>query len=335
MSKRIDSLEEKFLKTIKEENLIQKKDKIVVGVSGGPDSITLLECLNKYKEKLEIEIIVAHINHLIRKDSTEDEQYVENICKKMNIRCYIKRENVLNIAKNEKIGTEEAGRKVRYEFFDEILKKEKANKIAIAHNMNDNAETILLNLLRGTGLNGLEGIQPMEYNKYIRPLINISRKEIEEYVEKNKLKPKIDYTNKENIYKRNKIRNELLPYLKKINPNIVESLSRLSKIVKEENTYIKKETEKIYDNIKIKDEKNLGKIELDIKEFNKLEIAIKKNLIIKCIEETIGDSRNIEKINIDDIIKVCSNNIGNKYILPNKKIKILIKNKKIIFIPLT
>ena len=335
MSKRIDSLEEKFLKTIKEENLIQKKDKIVVGVSGGPDSITLLECLNKYKEKLEIEIIVAHINHLIRKDSTEDEQYVENICKKMNIKCYIKRENVLNIAKNEKIGTEEAGRKVRYEFFDEILKKEKANKIAIAHNMNDNAETILLNLLRGTGLNGLEGIQPMEYNKYIRPLINISRKEIEEYVEKNELKPKIDYTNKENIYKRNKIRNELLPYLKKINPNIVESLSRLSKIVKEENTYIKKETEKIYDNIKIKDEKNLGKIELDIKEFNKLEIAIKKNLIIKCIEETIGDSRNIEKINIDDIIKICSNNIGNKYILPNKKIKILIKNKKIIFIPLT
>ena len=335
MSKRIDSLEEKFLKTIKEENLIQKKDKIVVGVSGGPDSITLLECLNKYKEKLEIEIIVAHINHLIRKDSTEDEQYVENICKKMNIKCYIKRENVLNIAKNEKIGTEEAGRKVRYEFFDEILKKENANKIAIAHNMNDNAETILLNLLRGTGLNGLEGIQPMEYNKYIRPLINISRKEIEEYVEKNKLKPKIDYTNKENIYKRNKIRNELLPYLKKINPNIVESLSRLSKIVKEENTYIKKETEKIYDNIKIKDEKNLGKIELDIKEFNKLEIAIKKNLIIKCIEETIGDSRNIEKINIDDIIKICSNNIGNKYILPNKKIKILIKNKKIIFIPLT
>lgn len=335
MSKRIDSLEEKFLKTIKEENLIQKKDKIVVGVSGGPDSITLLECLNKYKEKLEIEIIVAHINHLIRKDSTEDEQYVENICKKMNIKCYIKRENVLNIAKNEKIGTEEAGRKVRYKFFDEILKKEKANKIAIAHNMNDNAETILLNLLRGTGLNGLEGIQPMEYNKYIRPLINISRKEIEEYVEKNKLKPKIDYTNKENIYKRNKIRNELLPYLKKINPNIVESLSRLSKIVKEENTYIKKETEKIYDNIKIKDEKNLGKIELDIKEFNKLEIAIKKNLIIKCIEETIGDSRNIEKINIDDIIKICSNNIGNKYILPNKKIKILIKNKKIIFIPLT
>ncbi len=335
MSKRIDSLEEKFLKTIKEENLIQKKDKIVVGVSGGPDSITLLECLNKYKEKLEIEIIVAHINHLIRKDSTEDEQYVENICKKMNIKCYIKRENVLNIAKNEKIGTEEAGRKVRYKFFDEILKKEKANKIAIAHNMNDNAETILLNLLRGTGLNGLEGIQPMEYNKYIRPLINISRKEIEEYVEKNKLKPKIDYTNKENIYKRNKIRNELLPYLKKINPNIVESLSRLSKIVKEENTYIKKETEKIYNNIKIKDEKNLGKIELDIKEFNKLEIAIKKNLIIKCIEETIGDSRNIEKINIDDIIKICSNNIGNKYILPNKKIKILIKNKKIIFIPLT
>ena len=335
MSKRLDSLEEKFLKTIKEGNLIQKKDKIVVGVSGGPDSITLLECLYKYKEKLQIEIIVAHINHLIREDSTEDEQYVENVCKNKNIKCYIKRENILELAKNKKMGTEEAGRKVRYEFFDEVLKKEKANKIAIAHNMNDNAETILLNLLRGTGLNGLEGIQPMEYNKYIRPLINISRQEIEEYVEKNKLNPKIDYTNKENIYKRNKIRNELLPYLKSLNPNIIENLSRLSKIVKEENSYIKKETENIYNKISIKDEKNLGKIELNIKEFNKLEMAIKKHLIIKCIEEVVGSSRNIEKINIDDIIRICSNNIGNKYILPNKNIKILIKNKKIIFIPLT
>ena len=335
MSKRLDSLEEKFLKTIREDNLIQKNDKIVVGVSGGPDSITLLECLNKYKEKLGIEIIVAHINHLIREDSTEDEQYVENVCKNKNIKCYIKRENVLSLAKNKKIGTEEAGRKVRYEFFDEVLKKEKANKIAIAHNMNDNAETILLNLSRGTGLNGLEGIQSFEYNKYIRPLINISREEIEAYAEKNKLNPRIDYTNQENIYKRNKIRNELLPYLKSLNPNIIQNLSRLSKIIKEENTYIKKQTETIYNKIIVKDEKNLGKIELDVKEFNKMELTMKKHLIIKCIQETVGNSRNIGKINIDDIIKICSNNIGNKYIMPNKNIKILIKNNKIIFIPLT
>ena len=135
-----------------------------------------MTCLNKYKEYLDIRIICAHINHLIRKDSTDDEQFVENVCKKMGIKCYIKRAEVEKIAKEEKRGTEEVGRKIRYDFFDEVAKKENANKIAIAHNMNDNAETMLLNIIRGSGLTGLEGIQPEEYGKYIRPLINCKRR---------------------------------------------------------------------------------------------------------------------------------------------------------------
>ena len=144
MAKRLDAVEEKFLNTVKENNLIDFGDKIVVGVSGGPDSLTLLSLLLKYKEKFNIEIIVAHVNHLIRKDSTEDEQFVENFCKKNGVKFYCKRVNVLEIAKKEKKGTEEVGRKERYKFFREICKKENANKIAIAHNMNDNAETMIL-----------------------------------------------------------------------------------------------------------------------------------------------------------------------------------------------
>lgn len=328
MATRLDILEEKFLKTIKEDNLIEEGDKIVVGVSGGPDSISLLECLNKYKEKFKYEIVVAHINHLIREDSTEDEKFVEKVCKKYNIPCYIKRVKILKIAKEQKKGTEEIARNVRYEFFDEILKKESSNKIAIAHNMNDNAETVLLNLVRGCGLSGLEGIQSREYKKYIRPLINCKREEIELYCSKNNLNPRIDYTNKENIYKRNKIRNELIPYLKELNPNIVENLSRLSKIVKNENTYIKKEVENIYNRIS---NKSLGKIEVDLKKFNELNETIKENLIIHIINELLGSARNIEKTNIDDIIKMCNKNIGNKYMELNKNIKIIIKNKKVIF----
>ena len=249
MAKRLDKLEQKFLDTIKENNLINKGDVIVVGVSGGPDSITLLTCLNKYKDYLNIKIICAHINHLIRKDSTDDEQFVENVCKKMGIKCYIKRTEVERIAKEQKKGTEEVGRKIRYDFFDEVAKKEKANKIAIAHNMNDNAETMLLNIIRGSGLNGLEGIQPEEYGKYIRPLINCKREEIEEYCKKYDLKPRIDSTNKENIYRRNIIRNKILPELKELNPNIVQSLSNLSRIVKVQNTHIKNEVENIYNKI--------------------------------------------------------------------------------------
>ena len=366
MAKRLDKLEQNFLDTIKENNLINKGDVIVVGVSGGPDSITLLTCLNKYKDYLGIEIISAHINHLIRKDSTEDEQYVENMCKNMGIKCYVKRADVEKIAKEQKKGSEEVGRKIRYDFFDEVARKENANKIAIAHNMKDNAETMLLNIIRGSGLTGLEGIQAEEYGKYIRPLINCTREEIEEYCEKNNLQPRIDSTNKENIYRRNIIRNKLLPQLQELNPNIVESLSNLSKIVKVQNMHIKNEVENIYNRIATetpnvnnsKEECNgainktnnsesslqktksrvgnetLGKIELDLLEFQKLGQSLKQNLIIYTINKVLGNARNIEKTNIDDIIKMCGRNIGNKYMYPNKNLKILIKNKKIIFMPL-
>lgn len=332
MAKRLDKLEQNFLDTIKENNLINKGDVIVVGVSGGPDSITLLTCLNKYKEYLGITVICAHVNHLIRVDSTEDEQYVENMCEKMGIKCYVKRENIEELAKEQKKGTEEVGRKIRYDFFDEIAKKENANKIAIAHNMNDNAETMLLNIIRGTGMQGLEGIQAEEYGKYIRPLINCARAEIEEYCEKNNLQPRIDSTNKENIYKRNIVRNKILPQMKEINPNIVENLSRLSKIIKSENSYIKNEVKNIYNRIATL---SLGKIEIDIHEFQKLELSLKQNLILYAINQIAGSTSNIEKINIDDIIKMSERNVGKKYMLINKNLKVLIENKKIIFIALT
>ena len=356
MAKRLDKLEQNFLDTIKENNLINKGDVIVVGVSGGPDSITLLTCLNKFKDYFEIKIICAHINHLIRKDSTEDEQYVENVCEKMGIKCYVKRAEVEKIAKEQKKGSEEVGRKIRYDFFDEVARKENANKIAIAHNMKDNAETMLLNIIRGSGLTGLEGIQAEEYGKYIRPLINCTREEIEEYCEKNNLQPRIDSTNKENIYRRNIIRNKLLPQLQELNPNIVESLSNLSKIVKVQNMHIKNEVENIYNKIATEElntnnlqNKNdssmpkaknkvsnvtLGKIELHLLEFQKLDLGLQQNLILYTINKLFGNTKNIEKVNIDDIIIICRRNVGNKYICPNKNLKILIKNKKIIFIPL-
>ena len=333
MARRLDIIEEKFLNTIKEHNLINSGDKIVIGVSGGPDSITLLTCMNKYKDKLGCEIIVAHVNHLIRKDSTDDEKYVEKICENSQIKFYKKRIEILKLAEEQKKGTEEVGRIERYKFFDEVAKEEGANKIAIAHNMNDNAETMLLNLIRGTGMNGLEGIQPVEYKKYIRPLINCSRDEIEAYCDKYNLKPRIDSTNKENIYKRNIIRNKFIVELKELNPNIVETLSRTSKIIRAENEYIVKQAKKIFEEIAIynKNQKELGKIEFEVKKFNTLDEVIKQKIVFVTIEKMLGSTRNIEKNNIDDVIKMAQRNIGEKYILLNKNIKVLIKNKKIIF----
>lgn len=313
--------------TIKKYNLIEKGDKIVVGVSGGPDSMTLLTLLLKLKEKYNLEIYVAHINHMIRENAKIDEEYVKEYCLKNNIQCFVKRANVIEKAQKEKKGLEEVGREVRYNFFEEVLKNTNSNKIAIAHNLNDRAETIIMNTLRGTGSSGLKGIETKR-GKYIRPLLEISRKEIEKYCDENKINPRHDESNDDTTYTRNKIRNIVIPYLEKeFNPNIINTLTRLSDIVKEEQEYMNKETQKAYDEIIIKEEQEIC---YDLKKFNCKDKTIQKRLILMGIEKIFGNTKGIEKINLEDIIKLCNNNIGNKYLKPNQRTKIEIKNKQII-----
>ena len=241
-------MKQKILETIKKYNLIESGDKIVIGVSGGPDSICLLNILNQIKNELNFEIYVAHINHMIRKEADEETEYVKDFCKKINVECFVKRIDVEKIANNLKRGTEETGRKIRYDFFEEILQKTNSNKIATAHNNNDKIETILMNILRGSGTSGLKGIEPIRDNKYIRPLIEISRDEIEEYCKEYKLEPRIDKSNNENVYTRNKIRNVVIPYIKKeFNPNIIKTINRLSDVSVEENEYLNKITEEAFE----------------------------------------------------------------------------------------
>lgn len=377
-------IKEKVEKTILKYELIENGDKIILGVSGGPDSMCMLNILkdlqNTNLKKLNYEIIVAHVNHMIREEAIEDEKYVEDYCKKNNIEFYSKSIGIPKIVNTKKIGEEEAGRIARYEFFDELLEKTKANKIAIAHNKNDRVETVLMNELRGSGLSGLKGIEPRR-GKYIRPLIEIEREEIEKYCEENKLEPRIDKTNFENIHTRNKLRNCLIPYIKKeFNPNIIETINRLSEIVTEQEKYIDEIVREKYEEINIKErinnssikkeEKNANEIDntekmpvkndkkseqeeernkeirensenektefekciiLDLAKFNKQNKVIKSKLILYTITRLLNNAKGIEKVHIEDIIKLCNNNIGNKYLTPNKNIKILIKNKKIFF----
>ena len=328
----------KVLETIKKNNLINKNDKIVIGVSGGPDSICLLHILNELKSKLNFEICVAHINHMIRPEAEEETQYVEDYCRKLTIQCFAKRINIIEKSNIEKIGTEEAGRKARYEFFEEVLQKVGANKIATAHNANDNAETVLMNIFRGTGTSGLKGIEPIRDEKFIRPLIECERYEIEKYCEDNNLQPKIDKSNFENIYTRNKVRNLIIPQIQKeFNPNIVKSINKLSKLASQENEFIEKYCEEIFNNELIIDKENLGNCEkycslvLDLKKFNKQETVVKNRVIFLAIQKVLGNTQGIEKIHIDDIVKLCAKNIGNKYLTPNKNIKVLVKFGMIYF----
>ena len=271
---------------------------------------------------------------MIRKEADEETEYVKNFCKKLGIDCFVKKIDVVNIAKQEKQGTEEAGRKIRYDFFEEILKKTNSNKIATAHNNNDKVETIIMNILRGSGIGGLKGIEPIRDEKFIRPLIETEREQIEEYCLKNNLEPKIDKSNNENIYTRNKVRNAVIPYIKKeFNPNIIKTINRLSEVSTEENEYIQKITEETFNEISSHFTPHTSII-LDLKKFNNQELVIKRRLILYTINKVLGSAEGIEKINIDDIIKLCSKNIGNKYLMPNKKIKILVKKGKIFFVAL-
>lgn len=333
-------LKDKVLDTIKKYNLIEDKDKIVLGISGGPDSMTMLNILYDLNKegKINCEIVVAHVNHGLRENAKLDEKYVKEFCEKINVEYFVLQTNIKDIAEKEKRGLEETGRIVRYEYFDKILKETNSNKIAIAHNQNDNAETIIMNIIRGAGLSGLKGIDAQN-GKYIRPLIESKREEIEDYCEKEKLNPRHDESNDENVYTRNKIRNIAIPYIKKeLNPNIIDTLNRLTLIVKDDVNYLNIQTEDAYNNMCL-EEKNIienvynveneAKIILDLKKFNQENKAIQKRVILHAINKLFGTTKGIEKIHIEDIVKLCNNNIGNKYLTPNKKTKIVIKNKKI------
>lgn len=323
-------LKEEVLKTIRKYNLIENGDRIVIGVSGGPDSICLLHILSELRKELEIEIFVAHINHMIREVADQETEYVKNFCEKIGVECFVKKENIIELSKKQKKGTEEVGRNVRYDFFEEVLKKTNSNKIATAHNSNDRAETVILNILRGSGISGLKGIEPIRNKKYIRPLIDTNREKIEKYCEENKLEPKYDETNNETVYHRNKVRNEIIPYIKKeFNQNIIETINRLSEVAQEENEYLEEITKKTYENLIIEKQEN---IILNLKKFNVLDLVIKRRIILYTINEVLHTKNGIAKTNIDDIIKMCSRNIGNKYLKPIKEIKIYVKQGKIYFI---
>ncbi len=323
-------------KNIIDKLLIQNGDKLVVAVSGGPDSMCLLTVLHNLKEKfkevynIEYSLIVAHVNHMIRKESEDEKEYVENNCKRLNIPFYYLKKDVVNLSKLHKMSEETYGRKIRYEFLNEVLQKENAQKIVTAHNANDDVETILLNLLRGCGLKGLTGIE-FEYKNIIRPLLTIEKKEIMEYNMFQNLNPCIDKTNFELICKRNKVRNVLIPELEKeYNTNIVKSILRMKDILNEDEDFLNNYTLNVVNECIIEYNKY---IKFNYKDIIKEHIGIQKRAIRMLIDFKIHNLDGLTNIHINDILNLLSNGQkGKKYIMGNKfKIEIINKNIAIIY----
>lgn len=312
-------LKKKVIDIIFREKLIDENDNVLVALSGGADSVSLLHILNSIKNDVKIKNIYAfHLNHQIRWiDSHKDASFSYDICKKLNIPCFLKSYNVLKYSKENKISVEEAAREVRYNFLFQIKEKLNINKIAVAHNLDDQCETIIMRLFRGTGTSGLRGMDYFNKNNVIRPLLDIKREEIEEYCISNDINFINDNTNFEDVYTRNKIRLKLIPYIEKnFSYNFKNNIFKLSKNIREEDLFIDNIVKKIFDeNVCIIDDDTLKFDVENIKSFDKV---IQKRIIKKSYEFINKGINGLENIHVDDGIKVLDSEKTNVSIdLPN------------------
>lgn len=259
-------MEKKFLENLKQFNF-KKNTSILLAVSGGEDSVTMLDLFSKYKDMFDLNLFVCHFNHSLRKEADFDENFVKNLSIKYNLKFFSKKEDVEKFSYENKFSTEEGARILRYKFFYEVIESENIDFLATAHNKDDLAETVIMRILRGTGINGLIGITKKR-NNIIRPLLDFSKAQIKNYVLENNLKFVQDNTNFLDVYKRNNIRLNLIPKLKKdFNPNVVDALCKLSTIAcdydniskeyifsKKENLWTKKDNKIFIDINKLKNE---------------------------------------------------------------------------------
>ena len=238
-----------FIQTIEKYKLLQNGDKVIVALSGGADSVTLLDMLNSVKEIYNLTIYASHINHGLRgEEADRDENFCKILCKKYNTELFVKKADIKTLAKEQKISEELCGRNVRYSYFEELSQKLGA-KIATAHTASDNIETLLFNITRGSSVTGAGAITPKRGN-IIRPLIMLTREDIEQYCEQNNLEYVTDSTNLTDDYTRNKIRHQVIPVLKQINPQLELSAFHFSESARETAEYINIQTEKAIENAK-------------------------------------------------------------------------------------
>ncbi|MDD5005900.1 MAG: tRNA lysidine(34) synthetase TilS [Candidatus Omnitrophica bacterium] len=276
---------DKILQTIRKYNLLSSLDRVLVGVSGGPDSVALLYLLYDLKVKLGIKIIVAHLNHGLRgKASDLDEEFVKNISSSLGLDCVSRK---IRWTSTKSKPSEEALRKLRYDFLFSVAKKYKIDKIALAHTLDDQAETVLMRFIRGTGLYGLISILPKRREgafDIIRPMIETSRSQIEDYLKKIKVRPRIDKTNFSKIFLRNKLRHGLLKDLSRMNPNIKPTLARFAQQAAADYDYL-------YQQAKHYVKGNGDSVKLDLLKLGNLHLALQRMAIRVALERIAQDLR--------------------------------------------
>ncbi|MFA9464477.1 MAG: tRNA lysidine(34) synthetase TilS [Velocimicrobium sp.] len=307
-------MERKIIAYVEKHSMLKEKDKVVVGVSGGADSVCLFFVMLKLRKLYDLSLHVLHVNHQMRgSDADEDQRFVEALGKQYTVPVKIVKKDVRLYAREHKLSEEEAGRFIRYEAFQTFCEEENATKTAIAHNMNDNAETMLFHLARGSGTRGLCGILPVRGN-IIRPLLCVTRDEIEEYLKCIGQTYRTDASNYEDDYSRNQIRHYILPLMGKLNTKSIEHMSETANLLKETQDYMDKNAESACKRIvKYENGQYLLNIDMLITE----DLIIQKEVIRKTIIAITQNAKDIDNQHIERIRLLCEMPSGKQVDLPN------------------
>jgi len=306
-------VKEQLLQFNEKHHMFQKGDGIVIGVSGGADSVCLLHLLNACKEQWELSLYVLHVHHGIRgEEADEDAKFVEMLAADMDLPFYLVRENVPELAKKQGMTVEEAGRKCRYEWLEKYRKEMGAACIAVAHHQNDQAETVLFQLFRGSGARGLAGM-PVKRDAIIRPLLFAGREEIENYLHEKQLSCREDQTNQETIYTRNKIRHEILPLSREINKKSVLHIVQASEKLADWQRFIEKIGEQAYRRIVTEGERVCF---LAVEDFVKEDSVIQGEVLRRIFEKIIPGAKDVERIHYEKVTELLGAQTGKKVHLP-------------------
>lgn len=289
---------EKVKDWCKKTRLLKPGDAVLLACSGGPDSLALVDVFLRLQPEMELRLMVAHMDHMIRGSaSAGDARFVAEFCQQRKIPCEIRTVDVPSYAKQQKLSTETAARELRYAFLQEAAQQFFQAKIATAHHRDDQAETVLLHLFRGAGSQGLRGILPVS-GQLIRPFLSLGKKEIEAYCAQRQLEPRIDETNADPMYRRNSIRLSLMPLLRQYNPAIEQALARSAGIVTDEYDFIRQEAEKRWPLAARAAE---GEILLSREYLKKQPRAMQRELLRMAVEELQGDLKGIEFLHIEQL----------------------------------
>lgn len=308
------SMYQKVKAYIQKWNMLKKNDRVIIGVSGGADSVCLLLMLKKLAGEWGFSLVAVHVNHGIRADEAKaDEQYVEKLCRELRIELFVFHENIPEYAKLHKLTEEEAGREIRRIRFQEVKEKCKGNRIALAHHENDNVETLLFHLCRGTGLRGLKGIAPVNA-EWIHPLLCVKRSEIESYLEEMGISYCTDATNGDNRYTRNRIRNEVIPYLETyINKESVTHVAQVAEQMYRLYDYVEQEI------LKYKEacvQYSEGKTILRKEEFGKTPEALREYLLCNVLAEVSGMQKDLGAVHAKLLGALLEKQVGKRIDLP-------------------